>query len=90
MSEKKIDTGLVDYLSEALKLGKMTVTFTKVDGCERVMVCTLNPPMITEAIGDSEESKNKREASESVMVVFDLEKKAWRSFRKDSIKDVTC
>lgn len=59
------------------------VKFTKVDGTERSMLCTLNGELIEPIFGKKTE-ENAR-IVESVIRVFDLEKKEFRSFRKDSI-----
>lgn len=62
------------------------VTFTKTDGTERVMICTLDDTMIPEIhrpVGDK-----TRQESVDVTKVFDLEKNAWRSFRNDSVTNI--
>lgn len=65
-----------------------TVKFKKVDGTERVMWATLNPELMpkTEKKEDDKPKKNKglTESNDHV-VVWDLEKNAWRSFRCDSL-----
>lgn len=70
------------FLNDLLhsKVEHAVVTFTKADGTERVLQCTLNPEYIPVS-----ESKNTRKSSDEVMVVYDIEKDAWRSFRKDSV-----
>ena len=84
---------LVKYLDENndvrvyLDLGvNVEVTFTKADGSERVMLCTTNPRTIQEYY--TEEKKTERVIADNpdVCKVFDLDKKAWRSFRLDSVK----
>ena len=62
----------------------LIVTFTKVNGDERVMKCTLNPKFLPEMGGLPTKAQNK-----DVMPVWDLEALDWRSFRIDSIKDVS-
>ena len=64
-----------------LKEGDVSVTFTKKDGTERVMKCTLKEDVIP-----SVESSKKENVG--VVVVWDTEKKSWRSFRMDSITNV--
>ena len=64
-----------------LKEGDVSVTFTKKDGSERVMKCTLKEDVIP-----SVESSKKENVG--VVVVWDTEKNAWRSFRMDSITNV--
>lgn len=62
------------------------VTFTKIDGTEREMRCTLREDLIQST--EKKTEKVKKENLE-VMAVWDLDKKAWRSFRLDSVKQVT-
>ena len=64
-----------------LKEGDVSVTFTKKDGSERVMKCALKEDVIP-----SVESSKKENVG--VVVVWDTEKNAWRSFRMDSITNV--
>lgn len=65
-----------------------TIKFKKVDGTERVMWATLNPELMPKAEkkDDDKPKKNKglTESNDHV-VVWDLEKNAWRSFRCDSL-----
>lgn len=69
------------------------VKFRKVDGTERVMWATLNsnliPPKPEDPAKTSENPKPKKNKglteSNDHVVVWDLEKNAWRSFRCDSI-----
>lgn len=57
------------------------VTFTKVNGDEREMTCTLRAiPVERQPKGGSTKPKNP-----SVQVVFDLEADGWRSIREGSI-----
>jgi hypothetical protein len=72
-------------LTELLKDTVVTVTFTKQsDASERTMVCTQNFALIPAADYPKQESLPKA-VNEDVMKVYDMEKCAWRSFRKDSI-----
>ena len=70
-----------------LKGGTVSVIFKKVgvgrvEGGLRKMLCTLQEDVIPKTTGKKKENKE-------VLVVWDLEKKDWRSFRIDSIKKVT-
>lgn len=67
---------------KVLKEGNAVVTFTKADGTERVMLCTLREEMLPEAT----ESKRKK-PNDEVISVWDLDKLAWRAFRVDSVTD---
>ena len=59
----------------------LEVTFTKVNGDTRVMVCTLIPDFLPPTSGASG-------GYEGLTTVFDLENDGWRSFRTDSVIDV--
>lgn len=74
------------WLKTMLKLNTIDVTFTKKDGTERVMKCTLNPDKLPKK--EINEEKKAKKESETSMAVFDLEKKEWRSFTIKSIKRV--
>jgi hypothetical protein len=68
-----------------LQNGIVNVKFTKTDGSERLMKCTL-----AEGIVKPHEKKTDREkvANTEVLAVWDVEKDAWRSFRLDSIVEI--
>lgn len=65
----------------------LRITFTKKDGSDREMRCTL----IEERIPTDKRPKESQNTSNSgsALRVFDTEKQEWRSFRWDSIKQVT-
>ena len=65
-----------------------SVTFTKVDGTERVMKCTLQESFLPTPVASDEEINRNRKPSEAVQVAWDLDKEGWRSFRVDSVKSV--
>lgn len=65
------------------------VTFTKSDGTDRNMKCTLhkkNLPVPTEAV--KEKKTRKKNEDPDLFVVFDMEKDAWRSFRFSAVTNV--
>jgi hypothetical protein len=74
--------------------GIAEVKFTKRDGSDRVMLCTLNSDLIPEkAFGNPEDWNYPEQPAEStriknpdIAVVWDLQKEAWRSFRYDSVQ----
>lgn len=76
-----------DGLMDMLRAGEANVTFTKVDGTERVMQCTLKTELIPPP-APIDPDKPKRAVKENLDVIrcFDTEKKEWRSFRVDSVK----
>jgi hypothetical protein len=65
-----------------LQSGIVNVKFTKTDGSERDMKCTL-----MEHIVRPHEKKTDREKkiNDNILSVWDVEKDSWRSFRYDSI-----
>lgn len=85
------------WLRSHLRVGPVTVTFTKKDGTERVMNCTTSPSLVppepvhetnTDNPIDFPVPKKEKKVNEDVMPVYDLEAVAWKSFRWDSIKEI--
>lgn len=78
-----------DWFRGILKETLVEVVFTKADGTERIMHCTLNANVIPQP--DTDDSKPKKVIKESpdVIRVWDTDKSGWRSFRWDSIKSFT-
>ena len=75
-------------LKQTLENGVNTVVFTKLNGEVRELYCTLDPEELP--VSDKQlltENTTKKENDE-VLSVWDLDKKAWRSFRLDSIIEV--
>lgn len=77
------------WLKSHLRMGPVTVTFTKKDGTERVMECTTNPDLVPLVVVKESAEKKERKINEDIMPVYDLESSAWKSFRWDSIKQVS-
>ena len=67
---------------EELRRGVCQVVFTKKDGTERTMNCTLDQDWVPE---DKVPTGGIKQLSEDVVRVFDTDIKEWRSFRKDSV-----
>ena len=69
-------------VSELARDNIIRVTFTKSDGTERVMVCSLMeqflPPMM-------EDSETMTKDNPNILAVMDLVARSWRSFRINSI-----
>lgn len=65
----------------------LCITFTKKDGAERDMFCTLVEGRIPTEKHPKTESSGS--SSGSAVRVFDTEKQEWRSFRWDSVKKVS-
>ena len=74
-------------LQESLHKCLAYVTFTKADGTERKMYCTLMAEYLPEP-APLEESHVPRKQNDEALAVWDLDKKAWRSFRLDSVQKV--
>ena len=72
-----------NILLEALTKHECTVTFTKVNGETRVMPCTLKEDVIPAV-----EHKGIKKPNETVVSVWCLDKKEWRSFRVDNVIDL--
>jgi WYL_2, Sm-like SH3 beta-barrel fold len=68
-----------------LQSGIVNVKFTKVDGTERVMKCTLAEGI---AIPYEKTTDKEKKANTNIISVWDVEKESWRSFRYDSIIDI--
>jgi len=71
-----------------LKSREVKIEFTKKDGTQRSMLCTLNEAVIpTEKLPKSKEETSDSISSETCRV-FDVEKQDWRSFRWNSVTEV--
>jgi hypothetical protein len=73
------------WLRDMLHMGEMTIVFTKKDGTERSMLCTLLESDIPQE--KAPKSAGKSQSDESI-AVFDVEKQDWRSFRFDSVRRI--
>ena len=71
-----------DILIKNLQKKVMKITFTKVNGEERIMDCTLQEHMVPPT------KYTNRKQNEEVLPVFDINKGEWRSFRLDSITNI--
>jgi hypothetical protein len=75
-----------EWLINLLRDGVVSVTFTKKDGTDREMACTLDQKIIPDEFAPKGVERSKPTDS---IAVFDVEKEDWRSFRWDSIKLIT-
>lgn len=75
---------LREQLKDQLRTGVTTITFTKVDGTERVMKATLDRSLLPEQM-DVEEYISEKRQNEDVLAVWDVEKEGWRSFRLENV-----
>ena len=77
---------LVDKAISLLKTGTAIITFYKLDGTERRMVCTLNWKQIPDE--HKPHTGTSKKIAEHIISVFDLEKNGWRSITKELITKV--
>lgn len=75
-----------DWLKGLLHDGEVTVKFIKADGSDRLMRCTLQESVLPKV--DKTVTKT-RKVSDETLSVWDLDANGWRSFRWDSIKEVS-
>ena len=73
-------------LQQALSKLNADITFTKKDGTERVMKCTLRSDVV---VPYEKKTGIVREGKDNIMPVWDLEASAWRSVNLETIKEVT-
>ena len=76
---------LKDMLLAALRTNTAEIVFTKKDGTERKMLCTLQECDIPEEDSPKGTGRIKHD---DVISVYDVENKGWRSFRFDSLKSI--
>lgn len=72
-------------LMNMLHGGIISVKFTKKDGSERIMRCTLNEAYIKPYEKKTDKDKI---VNENTVSVWDIENDSWRSFRIDSILEI--
>lgn len=78
-----------DVLND-LRSHVVEVTFTKVNGDQRVMRCTLKqdllPKSYVQDINEQTKEKEFHQTNENVIAAWDVQKGGWRSFRIDSVE----
>lgn len=72
-------------LKDILKQNVVSISFKKIDGTDRKMLCSLKEDILP--VAESKEPTKKKPENENVLPVWDLEKNAFRSFRIDSLTD---
>jgi len=74
-----------NWLLSLLRSEVVDITFTKKDGSERIMKCTL----LESKIPSEKMPKGTEKAkNDEVVPVFDIENDGWRSFRWESIRAI--
>jgi hypothetical protein len=81
---------MMENLKQVLPTSIVTVDFIKSDGTLRTMRCTTSakivPQQLREASVDDAPQRAPRKPNPDVMAVYDVEAKAWRSFRWDRLQ----
>ena len=72
-----------ETLIKNLQKNVMQITFNKINGEERLMHCTLHETFIPAT------STNNKKNNDEVLPVWDIDIGAWRSFRLDSVTNVS-
>ena len=91
MSEQTLDPkdpefqNWVKGLLHDTNVKNLCITFTKSDGTDRSMFCTLAVSAIP---ADKTPKGTGRETASTTQRVFDTEKQEWRSFKWESVKSV--
>ena len=72
-----------EALINQLKTAVYEVKFTKVNGEQRVMPCTLCAEFLPEA--EATRAQTDREPNKTVIRAYAIDKQAWRSFRVENV-----
>lgn len=75
-----------EWLISLLRSEIVELTFIKKDGTERIMKCTLSEEKIP---SENAPKGVERKKSDEAVAVFDLENEGWRSFRWDSLTNIS-
>lgn len=87
--DDRVEPMLYKWLNDMLKVTEATITFTKVDGTERVMKCTLEAEKLPPVVIKEDAKPRKETTSTKALRVFDIEKQEWRSFTIKNIKHIS-
>jgi len=77
-----------ENLIDMLRNNVVTVTFTKVNGQERIMKCTLMAEYVPNAPTNNGQVLLEESESKAISV-WNTELNGWRSFRVDSVKSIS-
>lgn len=75
------------WIKGVLYTSTANISFTKADGTERVMKCTLRPDLLPKI--EVNENKTVKKPSTTSIAVYDLENNGWRSFTLRRVKRVS-
>lgn len=73
------------WMIEQLRKRDCRVIFTKANGEERDMICTLQESALPEFASDNNTNKELNGYSQDAIRVIDVAKGEWRSFRVDKV-----
>lgn len=76
------------WIKTAARKQVISVVFEKRDGTERTLACTTSPAIVPAV--ESETPKREKQPNSTVFAAYDVEAKAWRSFRWNSVKQIKC
>lgn len=80
-----------DEMIAELKQSECRVIFTKINGEERNMVCTLQDDVLPSPKKDDPLTQKKvRAVNEETIVAWDVNKDAFRSFRVENVVSFVC
>jgi len=97
-ADDQVKEQIREWIKGLLQNSAINVTFTKADGTDRDMLCTLDHSRIPVSIAKPVQSvdgivresrKPRKEPDPHSIRVFDLQKQEWRSFRFDRLRKVT-
>jgi hypothetical protein len=74
------------WMQDILKNERVNICFTKADGTERWLHCSLHPDLIPAEKLQKEEASTRKRSIEA-QSVWDIDKNDWRSFRWDSVRE---
>ena len=86
--DDKLEKQIYNWLKGILPNTEATITFTKVDGTERVMKCTLEADKLPPVVIKEDAKPRKQSDSTKALRVFDVEKQEWRSFTIKNLKRI--
>lgn len=74
-----------DWLLSLLREGDVKVTFTKTDGTQREMLCTLKEGVV---VPHEKKTDRVKKVNEDVIPVWDIENEGWRSFKLSAVTGI--
>lgn len=73
-------------LTDMLHKGQCQINFTKINGEQREMICTLDPKLIpVDKAPKASDDKQVKHLNENVLNVYSLDRNDWRSFRISNV-----